>query len=189
MSLQWRNGKTLRILDFDSECRPLAYLGQDYTSGEVTAIAASWVGEDKVWVRLLGRHTPEEMLGGFLDLYNQADIVTGHFIRGHDLPVINGALLEHGLPMLGSKMTSDTYKDINKAKYLSLSQESLGAMYGLSHRKEHMNQPQWRKANRLTPSGLKETRRRVAGDVRQHKELRLKLIEAGALKAPRRWCP
>lgn len=189
MSLKWREGRALRILDFDSECRPLAYLGPDYTSGEVTAIAASWYGEDKVWVRLLGRHSAEEMLRGFLDLYDKADIVTGHYIRKHDLPVLNGALLEHGLPMLGAKMTSDTYTDINKAKYLSLSQESLGAMYGLSHRKEHMNQPQWREANRMTPKGLRETRRRVAGDVRQHKALRERLIEAGALGPPRLWRP
>ena len=98
--LKWRDGKTLRVLDFDIENRPLSYLGMDYTTGEVTAIAASWEGKQHVWVKLLGRNTALEMLAGFAELYNQADIVTGHYIRKHDLPVLNGAMLEHGLPPL-----------------------------------------------------------------------------------------
>jgi hypothetical protein len=55
--------------------------------------------------------------------------------------------------------------------------------------KEHMSQPEWREANRLTPWGLKHTKRRVAGDVRQHKELRLRLQQGRMLKAPRVWSP
>jgi hypothetical protein len=50
-----------------------------------------------------------------------------------------------------------------------------------------MSQPDWREANRLTPAGLKETRRRVIGDVKQHKNLRDKLLEVGALGAPKMW--
>jgi hypothetical protein len=86
-------------------------------------------------------------------------------------------------------LTIDTYSDLRKRKDLSASQESLGRMYGLGWQKEHMSQPEWREANRLTPLGLKETKRRVRGDVRQHKELRLKLQKHGMLKAPRVWCP
>lgn len=187
--LKWRDGKPLRVLDFDIENRPLSYLGMDFTTGEVTAIAAGWEGQDKVWVRLLGQDPVMEMLQGFVDLYDQADIVTGHYIRGHDLPVLNGALLEVGLPPLKQKLVSDTKKDLIQSRYLSMSQESLSGMYDLPFPKEHMSQPQWREANRLTPKGLKETRRRVAGDVRQHKALRRKLIEAGALGPPRMWRP
>src|SRR5262245_22375335 len=186
-SLRYRQGRALRVLDFDVENRTLAYLGMDYTTGELTAIAASWIGEDRVHVWLLGRHSPAEMLRGFLALYDEADIVTGHYIRKHELPMINRSLLEQGLPPLRRKMTSDTKADLIRAKHLSLSQESLGSMFGLSHRKEHMNQNQWREANRLTPKGLKETRRRVTGDVKQHKELRRRLLEMGALRAPRLW--
>jgi hypothetical protein len=187
--LRWRNGRPLRVLDFDLENRPLAYLGFDYTTAEVTAIAASWEGSDRVWVKLLGRNTSEEMLGGFVALYDQADMVTGHYVRKHDLPVLNGALLELGMPPLKQKLVSDTKMDLADSRYLSLSQESLAAMFGLSHRKEHMNQTQWRDANRLTAKGLRETRRRVAGDVRQHKELRRKLIQVGVLGPPRLWRP
>src|SRR5690242_8588722 len=96
-SLTYRRLKQLRVLDFDIENRPLSYLGQDYTTGEITAIAASWEGEHHVKVWLLGRDSPDDMLRGFVDLYDQADIVTGHYIRKHDLPIINGALLERGM--------------------------------------------------------------------------------------------
>lgn len=187
--LRWRSSGQLRILDFDIENRPLSYLGMDYTTAEVTAIAASWVGQKKVHVWLLGEDDPFNMLCEFVDLYDQADIVTGHYIRKHDLPVLNGALLENELPLLEQKMTCDTKMDIPSMKYMSLSQENLAALYRLSHKKEHMNQVQWREANRLTPEGLQETRRRVAGDVRQHKALRERLIESGALKAPQLWRP
>ena len=189
MGLRWTDGRPLRWLDFDLENRPLSYMGSDFTSAEVTAIAASWVGEKRVRCWALGEATAEEMLRGFCALYEQADGVTGHYIRKHDLPILNGALLELGLPLLGSKLTSDTKLDLVRRKDLSASQESLGEMYGLSHPKEHMSQPQWRAANRLTPEGIRETKRRVKGDVRQHKSLRAKLIEAGALGPPKVWHP
>lgn len=187
--LQWRNGPKLRVLDFDIENRPLSYLGMDYTTAEITAIAASWEGQTKVHTWLLGENEPLNMLCEFVELYDAADIVTGHYIVKHDLPVLNGALLELELPLLEQKMVSDTKLHIPKSKYMSLSQENLAALYQLSHKKEHMNQVQWREANRLTSEGLRETRRRVAGDVRQHKALRQRLIENGALKPPTLWRP
>jgi len=159
----------------------------DFTTGEITAIGASWDEANTVRVWLLGKHTLPEMLAGFLRMYDEADIVTGHYIRKHDLPVLNGALLEQGMRPLGAKMASDTKLDLVRSRYMSMSQENLGAMFGISHRKEHMSQVQWREANRLTPKGLYETRRRVAGDVRQHKELRRKLVEVGALGPPKLW--
>ena len=187
--LYWTKGHPLRWLDFDIENRPLSYLGSDFTTAEVTAIAASWADEKKVHCWALGEVTAEEMLLGFTALYSRADGVTGHYIRKHDLPIVNGALLELGLPLLTAKLTCDTKMDLVRRKDLSASQESLGEMYGLTHPKEHMSQPKWRKANRLTPEGIKETRRRVIGDVRQHKSLRVALLNAGALKSPSTWRP
>jgi hypothetical protein len=190
LSLRWSEGKPLRILDFDTECRPLSYIGSEWTSAEITAIAASWADRKhvKVWLLELGKDV-EAMLREFATWYDAADCVTGHAIRRHDLPLLSGAMLEYGLPPLRAKLTIDTYSDLRKRKDLSASQESLGRMYGLGWPKEHMSQPEWREANRLTPEGLKHTKRRVAGDVRQHKELRLKLQKHGMLKAPRVWCP
>lgn len=74
----------LNILAFDCECRPLSWYGGDFVSKEVTAIAARWVSDPKsktdVW--LLGDVTPFDMLEGFVALYDYADIVVGHYIRG-----------------------------------------------------------------------------------------------------------
>lgn len=187
--MRWTEGKPLRWLDFDLENRPLSYAGNDWTTAEVTAIAASWLDQKKVHCWLLGRDDPETMLREFVELYNEAGGVTGHYIRKHDLPILNGALLEYGMPPLGAKLTCDTCLDLVKKKDMSASQESLSEMYGLSHPKEHMSQPKWREANRLTEAGLKETRRRVVGDVKQHKALRAHMLEAGVLGAPKVWTP
>jgi len=179
-----------RILDLDTECRPLAYLGQDYTTGEVTAIAAAWVDKpDKVHTWLLGEVDQATMLQGFRALYDDADMVTAHNLRKHDLPLLNGALLEANLPTLTPKLTEDTYRDLVKRAKLSVSQASLAGILGLEADKYDMSQPKWREANRLTKAGLVETRKRVTGDVRQHIELRAALHGRGLLKPPRVWTP
>lgn len=183
-----RSGE-FRWLDFDIENRPLSYLGSDFTTAEITAIAASWVGEDKVHCWALGEVDGPTMLSEFKRLYDEADGVTGHYIRRHDLPIINGALMEYELPLLGPKMTCDTKLDLVRRKDISASQESLAEMYGLPQPKYHMSQPKWREGNRLTPEGIEYTKKRVIEDVVQHKALRQKLIEVGALKAPTTWHP
>lgn len=179
----------LRILDFDIENRPLTYLG-DWTTAEVTAIAACFIGEPKtmrVW--LLGRDTALDMLLNFRMMYDSADIVLGHFIRKHDLPVINGAMLEHGLPSLDEKLSQDTKLDLLKRKYLSASQESLAGVLGIKAGKIHMTQTKWRAANRLTAEGIKETEKRVKGDVVQNMAMYAELIKREWLSAPKVWRP
>jgi hypothetical protein len=187
--MRFRVAGKLRVLDFDIENRPLSYLGMDFTTADVTAVAASWVGEKKVHVWLLGDVPGEEMLAGFRALYEEADIVTGHYIRKHDLPILNGAMMEHGLQPLTAKLTSDTKLDMAKRAGISASQESLADMLGVESPKEGMSQAKWRAANRLTPAGIAETRRRVVGDIRQHKELRAAMLAAGILGPPRMWAP
>jgi hypothetical protein len=176
-----------RILDFDTECRPLSYLGQDFTTSEITAIAWSFGLDKPVRCVLLGRDDPEWMLRDFTLAYNRADIVTGHYIRAFDLPKINGALAEYGLPLLGPKLTIDTKNDLKPINGISKSQESLGAMFKTSAPKIQMNQIKWRSANRLENIALAEER--VIGDVRQHQELRLELTKHGMLYAPKVWSP
>lgn len=179
--------RAARVLDFDIENRPLSYLGSDFTTAEVTAIAWSWCDKPRVTVRLLGEAPLTEILAEFVSAYNEADMVTGHYITGHDLPMINGALMECRMPPLRDTWVQDTKTQMMRSKGLSLSQESLGAMFRLANKKESMNQSQWRAANRLTPDGLAEVRRRVSGDVKQHKALRKELLAAGYLAAPKRW--
>lgn len=177
------------MLDFDIENRPLSYLGMDFTTSEITAIAASFEGEKRVYTWLLGDVDLYEMLGSFVSLYDEADIVTGHYIRRHDLPIINGALLELELPGLSPKLASDTKTDLKISKGVSKSQESLSDMFGLTAPKYHMTNPMWREANRLTKAGLAQTRKRVESDIKQHKQLRKRLIEAGVLNPPSLWRP
>lgn len=180
--------RPMRVLDFDIENRPLSYLGSDFTTAEVTAIAWAWCdAPDDVTVYLLGERELPYILTRFVEAYKSADMVTGHYIKGHDLPMLNGALMECRMPTLPDRMVQDTKIDLVRSKGLSLSQESLGAMFRLDHAKESMNQIKWRAANRLTPEGLAEVRRRVVGDVRQHIALRRELLALGYLGSPVMW--
>lgn len=177
-----------RVLDFDIENRPLSYLGSDFTTAEVTAIAWAWCDQpEDVTVYLLGEHELSSILQSFVEAYAHADLVTGHYVLGHDLPMINGALMECRMAPLPDKRIQDTKVHLMRAKGLSLSQESLGAMFRLEHGKVQMNQSKWRAANRLTPEGLAEVRQRVTGDVKQHMALRRELLALGYLSEPKWW--
>src|SRR5262245_33077069 len=161
--------RPLRVLDFDIENRPLSYLGSDFTTAEVTAVAWAWTdAPSDVTVYLLGETDLPTILRAFVAAYNQADMVSGHYVKGHDLPMLNGALMELQMPMLSEKLVQDTKLDLARTKGLSLSQENIAAMFRMDHAKQTLNQIQWRAANRLTPEGLAEVRRRVVGDVQQH---------------------
>jgi hypothetical protein len=191
-----------RILDFDVECRPLSWYGGDWVSKDVTAIAWAWVSpRDPAktlgpveCVLLEGElagfdldYQAREMLWLFRQAYDQADVVTGHYVRGFDLPLLNGMALELGEPMLGPTLVQDTKLDLVRVHGLSKSQENLGALLGLRHPKIGMTQSAWRAANRLDGPGLEMTHKRVTGDVRQHVELRAALLSRGMLAPPRRW--
>ena len=180
--------RPMRVLDFDIENRPLSYLGSDFTTGEVTAIAWAWCDKPSdVTVMLLGETELRPILMAFCAAYVKADMVTGHYITGHDLPMLNGALMEEQLPALGDMLVQDTKTDLIRAKGISRSQESLGAMLRLEQPKVQMNQSKWRAANRLTPEGLQLVRERVIGDVQQHMAMRRELDALGYLSPPKLW--
>lgn len=179
----------IKILSWDLENRPLSYAGFDRTTAEITAIACSWIDQKKVHCWVLGQTSALDMIESFLEFYNKADMVTGHYMRKHDMPILSGACIELGLPPLSSKVVSDTCLDLVRKKDLSASQESLAGMYGLPEAKHHMSQTEWREANRLTARGVTLTKKRVVDDVIQHKALRERLIEARALKSPKLWNP
>jgi hypothetical protein len=178
----------MRVLDFDCEARPLHWISGDYVSKEITAIAWAWTDQPQdVTCYLLGDVDAVTMLMAFRAAYEQADMVTGHFIRGYDLPMVNGALTEYQLPTLSDKLSHDTKLDLVKRAGLSGSQENLGSMLKLLHPKVKMDQAKWRDANRLTPEGMALTRQRVCGDVQQHIEMRQRLMELGYLAPPVMW--
>jgi hypothetical protein len=194
-------GDPLAILDFDVECRPLHWYGGDFVSKQITAIAWQFIGTQKRGTQkrgtqkrpravALGEKDLGHMLEEFVRAYDAADAVTGHFIRGFDLPLINGACLELGLPPLGKKLTQDTKLDLMRFSGLSKSQENLGALLGLKHPKVQMDQAKWREANKLTPEGIALTKKRVTGDVAQHIEMREELLNRGMLNPVMKlWTP
>lgn len=183
-------GPAYRILDFDIENRPLSYWVPDRPTAEITAIA--WCFLDSPFepqVMLLGQDEPVAILQAFVEAYDQADMVTGHYILRHDLPIINGHLVEYGLAPLKPKLVQDTKVHLIGWKDIPKTQEHLGDMLGLDFPKVGMSQAKWRDANRLTPSGIEATRKRVVGDVKQHMELRAALLKRGLLGPPKVWRP
>lgn len=186
-----------RILDFDIENRPLSYWFDDRTTAEITAIAWMfydwWEGHGPE-VRVLEPPPNHEtsairMLTHFKRAYDEANMVTGHFIRKHDLPIINAAMIEYGMEPLGPKMTSDTKLDLIRTASFSASQLNLSGMLDVKAPKPRMSTGRWRDANRLTVEGRQSAIERVTGDVRQHMEMRAALLEAGLLSPPRMWTP
>lgn len=189
--MRWQ-GEGSRVLDFDIENRPLSYLGMDFTTAEITAIAWGWIEPDgyldgpySVVLTKDGRR--RSILPEFVEQWDQADIVTGHYILGHDIPIINGALVEQGMPPLGDKLVQDTKVHLIRLKGISKSQENLAGMLGLDAPKIKMDTTKWREANRLTNEGIGLTIERVEGDIRQHAELRRRLLDEGLLKPPAPW--
>lgn len=186
-------GDRLRTLDFDIETRKVGFhnggrFGPD--GCEPTAIAAGWSDQDRVRCWLLGVHDPVEILTEFRKMWDRADCATGHYCLKFDLPILNAAMLENGLPLLDEKLVSDTKVDLRHIAGLSQSQENLSDMLRVvDEKKFHMNDNRWRESNRLTPAGIRLAKKRATDDVRQHRALRRELIRAGALKPPRMWRP
>jgi hypothetical protein len=159
-------------------------------TAEITSIASCWADDlSTMQVDLLGVVDLRTILINFVERYNEADMVTGHYIRKHDLPHINAALMEQGLPQLGPKLTCDTKMDMHKKAGLPATQEYLSDILGLPIKKQYMSQVMWRDANRLTVSGIAATRQRVTSDVLQHMMLRTKMVEMGLLSIPKIWKP
>lgn len=188
---------SLQVLDFDVECRPMAWYGGDWVTKEITAIAWRFIGEPEenthFWLMSASstweKHQEKKRKGmeRFLKAYNQADMVTGHYIRGFDLPLVNGTCVRLGLPPLGPKLSHDTKGDLVSMQGLSKSQENLAAYFELKHGKEKMNTHLWEIGNSLVVEGRRETQRRVVGDVNQHIEFRESLLDRGALLPPKIW--
>jgi hypothetical protein len=192
-----RTNKVLRILDFDIENRPYAYWYDGNTTDFPIAIAWSWVGDDTVhhrgliWSDMESQQTLaaalDHLIFDFLEAYNEADLVTGHYIRKHDLPILNGTCVRMGLPNMQPKLNQDTKMDFAKVGGMSLSQENLAYMARLDKQKKHMPVAAWEEAYLLTGEGFEEAKDRVVSDVQTHKLLRDEY--ACYMKPPKIWRP
>jgi len=189
-----------RILDFDIENRPESYWAPDMPTARITAIASAWRGDhDSMQVDLItaggGYEEYDAMLMAFVARYNEADMVTGHFISRHDLPIINGALYDRGLPLLGKKLYCDTKTHMMKKADVPATQEWLLELLdpqcplGIPLIKYHMSQRTWRDANFLSPEGVKQTRIRVSSDVHAHEHMRDSMLARNMLRQPTTWDP
>ncbi len=198
----FRKGKPARALCFDLENRPLAYWYDGNTTSEITAFGWKWSDQKDVWAMMLQPDgwyldpsedgialPPEDALWSFGKLLEEADLVYGHNIVRHDLPMLNANLLRHQLDPLPELTVSDTCLHMPKRKDQSYSLENLAAMYGLKGKKYHMSQPAWEDANKLTPEGVELARKRVISDVLLQEKLRKKLVELDILKPAKRWSP
>jgi hypothetical protein len=190
-----------RLLCFDLENRPLAYWYDGETTSQITAFGWKWSDEKKVHTMLLtpSGHYDSDIPGEafdtddthayFRDILASADVVYGHNIRRHDLPILNSWLLRLELDPLPPLMTTDTLRDYPRRNGLSASLENLAAMYDLGGEKFGMSQPMWEEANKLTPDGVALARKRVASDVLLQERLREKLLSLGLLGVPKVWRP
>lgn len=177
-----------RILGFDIENRQGAYNG-DYPPAWITAIAACWHGQPNSLRYWQIKRGAGSALEEFLQMYKQANVVTGHYIRKHDLPIMNGVLAKLHRSTLEPKMTIDTKLDWVKKKDVSAKLEDMLEYYGIPHKKVHISTAVWERINAGYPDALEILQERCVGDVVAQLALREKLAELGHLTEPKVWQP
>jgi hypothetical protein len=189
--MEFEQIKKMRLVTLDWECLPGHWIGSDYTSRIVTALAWSWSDSpDRIDVMTHYDHTRMAMAEAFRMILEGADVVTGHWVTGFDLPVGNGARLRENLPPLqGVVWASDTKAHLSKTSGRSLSQQNLAASLNCKAPKINVTLKDWEEFNLRTPGYREAGEERVVGDVKQHMEMRSKLIKLGWLTAPQRWMP
>ena len=181
-----------RFLFFDIENRPLSYWFDGRCTAEVTAIGWAFDDEyaDAEMAVGYGVRSRLDMLRAFKKAYDEADMVVGHYIRKHDLPLTNAAMVENGLATLGPKLTIDTRDDLQRWKDVPKSLEYLASMLGVSDGKHHLTAHEWRHANRLSPDGRGHTYKRVTTDVEVTRNVYKELVKRGLIvRLPKVWQP
>jgi hypothetical protein len=184
------SSRPLRALVFDIENRPLSYW-YDRPTAEVTVIAYKWHGSKTTKILMQDPSTSlAAILNEFRPVYEAAEVVIGHNIRSHDLPILDGAYRELGMPGLTEKLTIDTYKQLANYKDIPKSLEYLAEVLGAPYEKFHMSQHSWREANRMEGRGLQLARKRCAVDVRVTEWVYDELVRRQWLTKPaRKWKP
>lgn len=176
-----------RVLAFDIENKPISYNGE-FPTAHITAIAACWADNpDFMHYWPVAWSNYRQALEAFRRLYDEADLVIGHYIRRHDLPIINGRMMTGGLAPLGDKLTSDTKLDWLKKSSVSASLENMLKYYGIEHTKAHVSVAEWESINEGDPRGLALLKARCTGDVAAQVALHKRLVELGHLSAPKIW--
>ncbi len=184
-----------KVLIFDMEARPTAWIGGDYVGRSSTAFAYSFLNEDTVAVDAIlpgegAQQYWEDMVLRLVFAVERSDVVVGHYIRGFDLPLLNSDLERIGQPSLGRTLAVDTKTDRLQGNGLSESLENLMARYDLESEKMAMHEPWWEEFNLWqTPRSRARVMERVTSDVIGTKELYRALLDVDRLKVPSAWDP
>lgn len=177
--------KARRTLDFDIETVAAGFGDPEWVPQKVTALAWSWCDEEEVHVRTrLDGH--EQMLDGFLEVYDEAAVVTGHNLLRFDLPILNAELLRSGYPPLGAKLVQDTMR-IVRTKGFKKGQDNILTLLDAPVQKLAMNWQEWQDA--YEEPGWETVIERVRSDVQGHKLMRREMIARGWLKPAVMWRP
>jgi len=179
--------RRLRLLAFDVECLPGHWIGGDYVSKIITAAAWKWLGEAGVQATTHYQEPAEAIATRLAVEIMQADMVFGHYIRGFDLPLVNGNLLRGGSSPLQPVLAQDTKLDLIKTHGRSLSQRNLADMIGVEDPKIDVTLYEWEAFNTRVPGFEEKGIIRVTGDVAQNIAMRARLIELGWLGPPGVW--
>ena len=182
-----------RVIIFDLEARPTAWIGGDFVGRTSTAYAYSYLDEDKVTsdvIRAGDYSYWAELVDEIALRVEDATLPVGHWIRGFDLPLLNADLERIGKPSLSRTLTIDTKTDRMQGDGISQSLENLASRYDLETQKMTMHEPWWEEFNLWQTKRTRDlVRERVESDVRATKELYLAMEAAGRLKAPAVWDP
>ena len=181
-----------RILDFDTESLAAGFADPEWVPQKITCSAWSWVGEDVVHHRICGIRgffIPEvraKSLRPLVAAIRQADIVRGHNLARHDLPVLNAECLRLGLGPLPPLQVQDSIK-IVRTKGFKKGQDNLARLLKLEKEKLAMDWQAWEDA--YAEAGWPTVIARCVSDVEQHKQLWDAMSAAGWLKPMTVWRP
>lgn len=186
--------KPPRVLDFDIETRKIGFhdAGRFAPAGcEPVAVAFKWHGEKTVNVRTMNQvwtlQALKWLVRPLFEAFAEADVITGHYIKKFDLPILAGVALETGVYFERPLTVLDTKSDLVEFQGMSKSQENLAALMGIEESKFHVNDNTWRQVARLTKDGMAMAQERVVGDVQQHEAIYNRLLAEGQLGRPNAW--
>ena len=183
--------KQLRILDFDTENVPGFYWYDGATTDLLDTIAWSWMDETDVEVETITNfHVnfrdpttsltfPASGYVRFKEVVESADIVTGHNILRHDIPLLNATGLRLGEPQIRWPRTVDTLQFLRNMglKGFPKGQEYLADHFGVGERKMHVGLYTWERAARGDLEARGVVIERCVSDVISHKELYRELMQ------------
>ena len=172
--------RRLKILDFDTENRPGFYWYDGRTTDMLMTIAWGWMDEKEVHWDTIRSDVEEGLiplpLERFTEALSHADVVTGHNIKRHDVPLLNAHCDREGLPRLEWPLIVDTMDFMQKTKGVSRSQANLSDLFRLVEDKTQVHIPTWERAATGDAVALTIVAKRCMQDVRQHRELYKELV-------------